>query len=64
MNCSICTPNAEGTYICNQCMSEMKHLLRVIGYPRRGTREEELTIFDVSDIIQAKWPLAKLQKEG
>jgi len=45
-------------------MSEMKHLLRIIGYPRRGTKEEDWTILDVAKIIQAKWPLEKLQKEG
>jgi len=33
----------------------MAEILRIAAYPRRGTQEENLTIFELAEMIQAKF---------
>ena len=56
-NCSMCTPDAQGSYICNDCIKIMKSILRKIAYPRRGTNEQDIDIYEAAMIIQAKFSL-------
>jgi hypothetical protein len=62
MNCRMCTPGGEGShYVCNECLSKMRQILREIAYPRRGTPEETWNIDDVAVMIQTRWTLDQLE---
>jgi hypothetical protein len=43
------------------CSSRMADLLIIIGYPRRGTEEENIDIYDASNMIQKNFSLSELQ---
>jgi len=40
---------------------KMALILRIAAYPRRGTDEETLTVFDIAEMIQNKFSLDDLQ---
>lgn len=50
-NCKMCTPGGEGTYVCTRCIDEMRRLLSEVAYCRRGTKDEKMTIYDMSEEI-------------
>ena len=39
----------------NQLLARLKDLLMQIGYPRRGTEEENMDIFDAAKLIQSNF---------
>lgn len=61
MNCRMCTPEAEGTYICNDCTQKLFRIVQKIGYPRRGTQDESITLQEAANIIQKIWPVQSFQ---
>lgn len=40
---------------------QMAEVLRVAAYPRRGTDEEEMTVFEIIEMIQANFKLEDLE---
>lgn len=42
----------------------MIDLLRTIAYPKRGTYEERVTVFDIATMIQEWFPLSELSGNG
>ena len=43
---------------------QMAEILRIIGYPRRGTYEEDMDIFDIANYIQANFKLSDLDEKN
>lgn len=60
MNCKMCTPGAGGSYVCTSCIESMRDMLRKIAYPRRGTDEEKVNIYDAAVMVQVKFSLDQL----
>ena len=44
----------------NKLISRLKDLLMQIGYPQRGTEEENMDIFDAANLIQSNFTSAEL----
>lgn len=44
-----------------ESMEDMKAILRAIAYPKRGTNEEIMEIFDAASMIQKRFTLEELQ---
>lgn len=44
----------------NKLISRLKDLLMQIGYPQRGTDEENMDIFDAAKLIQSNFTLSEL----
>jgi hypothetical protein len=53
--------DTEFNYLLNE-LERMKDVLRQIGYPKRGTDEENMDIYDAASLIQSNFNIQELEE--
>lgn len=46
---------------CKAEVIKMRALLKRIGYPARGTRDDDMTIYDAAELVQKEFTLEQLE---
>lgn len=57
----ICTCHGGAKRLTADEIEALKEIARIVAYPKRGTDEEQVSIFDVADLIQRRFKLEDLQ---